>query len=141
MGESDPRVARYPRTQSRHGPLRSPEPVAEGGAVNVPVMAVSIDVECDKDERWAVRRPLTFKGVHEGIGERLTPLFAEYGVRPTYLLSPEVIRDGACADLFRELQDCELGTHLHPEFVLPGPLPAETTAVPCQLPEAEERQG
>jgi len=81
------------------------------------LVAVSIDVECDKDLHWRVRRPLTFRGVEEGIGRRLAPLFAEYGVRPTYLLSPEVIRDGTCVSLLKTLEACELGTHLHPEFV------------------------
>ena len=105
-----------------------------------PIVAVSIDVECDKDERWAVRRPLAFRGVEEGIGERLAPLFAEYHVRPTYLLSPEVIHHSGCAGLLRNLEDCELGAHLHPEFVDPGEQPPETAAVPCQMPEERERQ-
>jgi hypothetical protein len=104
------------------------------------IVAVSIDVECDKDERWVVRRPLTFRGVEEGIGERLVSLFDEYHVRPTYLLSPEVIRNDGCAEMFKGLQGCELGTHLHPEFVYPGPPAAETTGVPCLMPEAEEQQ-
>jgi hypothetical protein len=104
------------------------------------LVAVSIDVECDKDERWHVRRPLAFSGVEEGIGGRLAPMFAEYGVRPTYLLSPEVIRDGACASLLRTLDACELGTHLHPEFVRGSDRVATTEAVACQMPEEDERR-
>jgi hypothetical protein len=104
------------------------------------LVAVSIDVECDKDLHWRVRRPLTFRGVEEGIGRRLAPLFAEYGVRPTYLLSPEVIRDGTCVSLLKTLEACELGTHLHPEFVRSSDHVEITEAVACLMPEEDERR-
>jgi hypothetical protein len=55
-----------------------------------------------------------------GVPERLQPHFERHGVRPTYLLSPEVLRDDACAALFRDLDgSAELGTHLHAEFIEP----------------------
>ncbi len=103
------------------------------------LVAVSIDVECDKDERWDVRQPLAFRGVEEGIGRRLTPLFLEYGVRPTYLVSPEVMRHEESAALLRAATDCELGTHLHPEFIVGSEGVTQTSAIACLLSEEEER--
>ena len=82
---------------------------------------VSIDVECDKGPRWLLRRPMSFRGVTEGVGQKLQPLFRRYGVRPTYLLSSEVIADGGAAAVFRSIAaECELGTHLHGELTEPG---------------------
>jgi hypothetical protein len=78
--------------------------------------------------------------VEGGIGRCLEPLFREYGVRPTYLISPEVIRHEASAALFKAAGACELGTHLHPEFVLGSDRASQTSAVPCQLLEQEERR-
>jgi hypothetical protein len=82
-------------------------------------LAISLDTECDKGPHWRVRRPLTFRNVVEGVPERLAPLFERHGVRPTYLLSPEVLRDDGCVALFRDLPGAELGTHLHAEFIEP----------------------
>lgn len=83
-------------------------------------VAITIDTECDKDPKWRIRRPLTFRGIHEGVGERLQPLFDRHGVVPTYFLSPEVIADDASVHLFSELgARAELGTHLHAEFIDP----------------------
>jgi hypothetical protein len=104
------------------------------------LVAVSIDVECDKDERWDVRQPLTFRGVEEGIGRRLTPLFLEYGVRPTYLVSPEVMRHEESAALLKAASDCELGTHLHPEFIVGSGRVTQTAAIACLMSEEEERR-
>ena len=59
------------------------------------VLCVSIDCECDKGPGWRTRRPLTYEGVIVGIRERLHPLFRSFGARPTYLLSPELLRDAA----------------------------------------------
>jgi hypothetical protein len=104
------------------------------------LVAVSIDVECDKDERWDVRQPLSFYGVEEGIGRRLTPLFLKYGVRPTYLVSPEVMRHEESAALLKAASNCELGTHLHPEFAVGSEGVTQTLAVACQMSEEEERR-
>lgn len=83
-------------------------------------LAITLDAECDKGPEWRVRRPLSFRNVLEGVPDRLQPLFRRHGVRPTYLLSPEVMRDDSCAALFRDLDgDAELGTHLHAEFIEP----------------------
>jgi len=90
---------------------------------SIPLM-VSIDTECDKSSTWHTRFPLGFRGVAEGVGERLHPLFREFDIRPTYLLSTEVICDIPSRNLFRTLDGCELGTHLHGEYTSPGALPA-----------------
>jgi hypothetical protein len=90
-------------------------------------LCVSIDCECDKGPRWKVRRPLTFEGVHVGIGERLQPLFERFGAKPTYLLSPELLRDAASVERLTSLQGCELGAHLHVELAEPGATEPEVT--------------
>ena len=84
-------------------------------------LAVTIDTECDKGPGWRVRQPLGFRNVLEGVPGRLQPIFERWGVKPTYLLSPEVLLHDGCVGLFRSLNDrVELGTHLHSEFVGPG---------------------
>lgn len=84
-------------------------------------LCVSIDTECDKGKAWRSRRPMAFEGVHVGIVERLQPLFASYGAKPTYLVSPEVIRDERSAQELRSIGTaCELGAHLHGEYAEPG---------------------
>lgn len=84
-------------------------------------LCVSIDTECDKGRGWRTRRPMAFDGVHVGIRERLQPLFALYGAKPTYLVSPEVLRDErSAAELLALASSCELGAHLHGEYAEPG---------------------
>jgi hypothetical protein len=71
---------------------------------------------------------MSFFGVREGIAKRLHPLFAEYGAKPTYLLSPELLRHEESVQVMRGLQGCELGAHLHGEYAEPGAHePDETT--------------
>ena len=83
-------------------------------------LTVSIDTECDKGAKWRVRQPLSFENTRTGIPDCLQPLFDKYEVKPTYLLSPEVMGDKASVDIFRSLAGrVELGTHLHSEFVKP----------------------
>jgi hypothetical protein len=104
------------------------------------VLCVSIDCECDKGPAWKTRRPLTFDGVHVGIAERLQPLFARHGAKPTYLLSPELLRDTACVDRLASVKGCELGTHLHGELAEPGAfVPEVTSALQRDYPEDVER--
>ncbi len=91
-------------------------------------LCISIDCECDKGPGWKVRRPLAFEGVRVGIGERLHPLFQRFGVKPTYLLSPELLRDPRSAELLSALRGCELGTHLHGEFAEPRASEPDVTA-------------
>lgn len=91
-------------------------------------LCVSIDTECDKGPEWRSRRPMAFEGVHVGIVERLQPLFASYGAKPTYLVSPEVIRDARCAEELTQIgAACELGAHLHGEYAEPGAWEPEVT--------------
>jgi hypothetical protein len=103
-------------------------------------LCVSIDCECDKGPAWRTRRPLTFGGVGIGIGERLHPLFGRFGAKPTYLLSPELLRDGECAERLAALEGCELGTHLHGELAEPGAFePEVTSAVQREYSQPVER--
>ena len=91
-------------------------------------LCVSIDTECDKGPSWRTKRPMSFEGVHVGILERLQPLFALHGAKPTYLISPEVLRDDRSATELRSIDaSCELGSHLHGEYAEPGAWDAEVT--------------
>lgn len=84
-------------------------------------LLVTVDVEVDKAPDWCTRTPLSFTGVRAGIAERLHPLCVRLGVEPTYLLSPEVLCHKPSMTLLRGLAGCELGTHLHGEYVAPAP--------------------
>jgi hypothetical protein len=91
-------------------------------------LCVSIDCECDKGPGWHTQKPLAFTGISQGIGERLQPLFARFGAKPTYLLSPEVLSDAASLALLSALgHAAELGTHLHGEFAEPGAFEPDLT--------------
>jgi len=104
-------------------------------------LTVTLDTECDKGPGWKVRQPLSFKNIIEGVPERLQPLFHEFDIKPTYLLSPEVLREENCVSLFQTLDgSVELGTHLHAEFIEPEatPLADNTSAFQSDFtPEAE----
>jgi hypothetical protein len=103
-------------------------------------LCVSIDCECDKGPAWRTRRPLQFSGIHDGVGHRLQPLFADFGAKPTYLLSPELLRDERCVEFLASLRDCELGTHLHGELAEPASFePAITAVVQRDYPPPLER--
>jgi len=103
-------------------------------------LCVSIDCECDKGPGWRTRRPLTFEGVRTGVGDRLDPLFRRFGAKPTYLVSPEVLRDAASVERFTRVAGCELGAHLHGEFADPGAYePDVTAAVQRDYPPDVER--
>ena len=82
-------------------------------------LVVTIDTEVDCDRQWRVSDPPAFRSVTDGIPAILTPLFERYGVRPTYLISGEVMEEPACVEALRRLDNAELGTHLHAEFVEP----------------------
>lgn len=83
-------------------------------------LVVTIDVEPDCSPSWHYSDPLEFKGVTQGIGEILTPLFKRYSIVPTYLINNVVLEDDRCISLFKSLNNqAELGTHLHPEFIMP----------------------
>lgn len=81
---------------------------------------VTIDTECDKRQDWSVRYPFEFRNILEAIPQKLQPLFNKYGVKPTYLLSPEVITSDSCVNVLQQLEgEYELGTHLHGEYIEP----------------------
>jgi len=84
-------------------------------------LIVTIDTECDKKTDWSIRYPLQFESVVKGIPDFFTPIFEEYGIKPTYLLSPEVIKNDNCVRVLKDAKEkgAELGTHLHIEFVEP----------------------
>jgi hypothetical protein len=105
-------------------------------------LCVSIDCECDKGEGWRLKKPLSFAGITAGIADRLQPLFRAYGGKPTYLMSPEVLRDPASVECLRRLPgSAEFGTHLHGEFVEPDAFePDVTSAFQCNYPPNVERQ-
>lgn len=82
-------------------------------------LIVTLDVECDKTPTWRTAAPLAFRGVTEVVPGILTPLFARWGIRPTYLVSPEVLTHGPSVEVLAAAPDAELGTHLHHEYVAP----------------------
>ncbi|MCK6543672.1 hypothetical protein L6Q79_13435 [bacterium] len=81
---------------------------------------VSIDTECDKSIDWSIPYPISFRNIYEGVAEKLQPMLDGYKIKPTYLLSPEVMYNEESVSYFKSIQDrCELGTHLHGEFIDP----------------------
>ena len=84
-------------------------------------LSVTIDTEMDKMPNWYNSNPVTFKGVLQAIPNKLTPLFEKYSIKPTYMLSPEVIENEDCVKVLKELTNCELAAHLHGDFIEPNP--------------------
>jgi hypothetical protein len=82
-------------------------------------------------------RPLAFRSVTDGVAARLQPIFARHGIRPTYLVSPEVLRDPAARAVLERLPDSvELGSHLHGEHL--GAAPDGPGDFQCQYPAEVE---
>jgi len=105
-------------------------------------LCVSIDCECDKGPGWRTQKPLGFSGILQGIRDRLQPLFRRFRAKPTYLLSPEIMRDAQALEALVHLDgDAEFGTHLHGEFAEPGAFePDVTSAFQCHYDQETERQ-
>ena len=82
-------------------------------------LLITIDTEIDKAKDWRVSSSESFSSVTTGIPDKLTKIFSKYGARPTYLLSPEVIRNDECVSILKNLKDCELGTHMHGDMIEP----------------------
>lgn len=81
---------------------------------------ITIDTECDKSRDWSVPYPWSFDNILKAIPGRLQPLFQMYDIRPTYLISPEVLYDPNCIKVLSSLKGAnELGTHLHGEYIEP----------------------
>ncbi|MBI4347412.1 MAG: hypothetical protein HY553_11185 [Elusimicrobia bacterium] len=106
-------------------------------------VAVSIDTEADAGDTWRRSAPLAFRSVTVGIADVLTPVFREFGVRPTYLLSSEVLEHDESIGVLSRLRDAELGTHLHGDHVAPGasqaPEGTSSSELACLYPEDVER--
>lgn len=108
---------------------------------------VTLDVERDYGPGWATPATRTFRSVVDALPKRFAPMAAAHGVRPTYFVSPEVLLDREATEALAALRDCELGAHLHAEYVPPGPRPANwndpalrIAAMQCELDPDDERQ-
>jgi peptidoglycan/xylan/chitin deacetylase (PgdA/CDA1 family) len=74
-------------------------------------LVVTIDTEAD--DLWSRPRRYTCRNVRRV--PRLHRLLERYGVRPTYLVSHEIVEDAEAVGILRDLKDgAEIGTHLHP---------------------------
>ena len=80
---------------------------------------VTIDAEIDKSRDWGIPEELTYQSIIKGIPQRLTPLFERYQVKPTYLLSSEIIENHSCVNVLNKLTNAELGAHLHGDLIDP----------------------
>lgn len=106
-------------------------------------VVVSIDTECDKGPGWKTQFPLCFRSVTDGIPKIFTPLFRKHELVPTYLVSPEILQDAACVAVLRGVQNAELGTHLHGEFIEPEAdrdAPVTSTPQTAYAPEVERQK-
>ena len=105
-------------------------------------LCVSIDCECDKGPGWRTQKPLAFRGIVQGVRDRLQPLFRRFRAKPTYLLSPEIMRDAQALETLVHLDgDAELGGHLHGEFAEPGAFEPDVTSVfQCHYDRETEQQ-
>ena len=88
---------------------------------------LTIDVEIDAGPKWKTSNPATYEGVYRGV-PLLQRLCESYGVTPVYLISPAVLVDPQSVELLKSLdrKTCELGAHLHGEYIgpmakFPGP--------------------
>jgi hypothetical protein len=101
---------------------------------------ITIDVEPDCSPSWQRSDPLTFENVGTGIDNILHPLFANYEMKPTYFISPEVMKHPQSVEVLKGLNNCELGAHLHSEYIEPelkytDPTGTRSSEFPCNLPD------
>jgi len=81
---------------------------------------MTVDVEPDASKgSWNTSDPVTFSGVFDGV-ERLQAAAKDYGVIVTYLLQPVVLFSDECSQYFRSLDGCDIGSHLHGEYIGPA---------------------
>jgi len=82
---------------------------------------LTIDVEIDAGRKWKTSNPASYEGVIQGIAV-LQDLCEAYGVKPVYLISPAVMVDMESVRFLNSLDPahCELGTHLHGEYIAPN---------------------
>jgi hypothetical protein len=83
---------------------------------------LTIDVEIDAGKKWRTSNPASYEGVYRGIAA-LQSVCERYGVKPVYLISPAVMVDARSVDVLNALgaRRCELGAHLHGEYIGPEP--------------------
>jgi len=87
---------------------------------------VSIDTERDHGPGWRPTHPAEFRSILKAIPEVFQPLCERFGVKPTYLLTTEVIAESSCQKVLKSLVGrAELGTHLHMETSLLNDFAAE----------------
>lgn len=101
---------------------------------------ITIDVEPDCSPSWLRSDPLTFENIEMGIDKILHPLFAEYEIKPTYFISPEVMKHPQSVKVLKSLKNCELGAHLHSEYIEPelkytDPTGTRSSEFPSNLPD------
>lgn len=92
----------------------------------------TVDTECDRSPDWSTSQPLSFHGVLDAIPNILHPLLQKYHIRPTFLISHEVMDNPECCRVLKALQNCELGTHLHGDFVEPQKNQGEFAGTLCK---------
>lgn len=98
---------------------------------------VTLDTEMDSDKHWVKRYPPTYTSITEGIPELLRPIWDKLQVHPIYFVSPEVLYNEKCCEIFREeiKKGAVIGAHLHPEYIEPGSIWGEgMESMPPQFP-------
>lgn len=82
---------------------------------------VTIDTEMDANVHWKKMWPPEYSSIYEGIPKIFRPLWNKYNVHPIYFLSPEILYDERCCQIFREEIEngAIIGAHLHPEYIEP----------------------
>lgn len=81
---------------------------------------LTVDVEIDAGKKWRTSNPASYEGVYRGV-PTLQAACDRYGVKPVYLISPAVMVDARSVDVLGSLDTvrCELGSHLHGEYIGP----------------------
>lgn len=82
---------------------------------------MTIDTEMDADTHWVKSGPTEYTSIYDGVTSIFRPIWDQYDIHPIYLLSPEILMDDKCVDIFkREIEKgAIIGAHLHPECIEP----------------------
>jgi len=96
-------------------------------------LVLSIDTECDKNENWEVKKPLSFTNINE-LASFDNSLKRFTNSKLTLLLSPEVIMDNTSVQIIKNIKNSELGTHMHLEFLIDDPcMVSSTILTQCEI--------